>query len=199
MTLYVALLRGINVGGNNLIKMADLKRCFEEQGFADVATYIQSGNVLFEADGLSQHELTKQVEDALTHAFNHQSWVVLRSGEQMQQVVARAPAGFGREPAAYHYDVIFLKEPLSAADALKDVKVKPGVDAAFAGDGVLYFSRLISRATQSYLSRIVALPVYQGMTIRNWNTTSRLLALLVPDRRSSAPTAPSGRSEEPAD
>ena len=47
MSRYVALLRGINVGGNNLIKMTELKACFEEQGFADVATYIQSGNVLF--------------------------------------------------------------------------------------------------------------------------------------------------------
>ncbi len=96
----------------------------------------------------------------------------------MQRIVALAPAGFGREPEAYRYDVIFLKEGLSAADAIKNIRVKEGVDAAFVGDGVLYFSRLASRAAQSYLSRIVGLPVYQGMTIRNWNTTTRLLALL---------------------
>lgn len=47
MTRYLALLRGINVGGKNIIKMADLKACFESLGFADVVTYIQSGNVLF--------------------------------------------------------------------------------------------------------------------------------------------------------
>jgi hypothetical protein len=56
--------------------------------------------------------------------------------------------------------------------------VKPGVDQAFAGRGVLYLSRLVARASQSRLSRIVALPEYRQMTIRNWNTTTRLLALL---------------------
>jgi len=185
MGWYVALLRGINVGGNNPIKMADLKRCFEEQGFDNVATYIQSGNVVFEAVGASHRELTSQVESALARSFKYQAWVVLRSHEQMHQVVSRAPAGFGREPATYRYNVIFLKEPLTAADAIKDVKVKPEVDAAYAGDGVLYFSNLISRATQSYLSRIITLPVYQGMTIRIWNTTTKLLALL--DSRAQEP------------
>jgi uncharacterized protein (DUF1697 family) len=74
--------------------------------------------------------------------------------------------------------VIFLKEPLTASQAVKSVAVKPGVDAAFIGPGVLYFSRLIARASQSHLTRIIALPIYQSMTIRNWNTTSKLLALM---------------------
>jgi uncharacterized protein (DUF1697 family) len=56
--------------------------------------------------------------------------------------------------------------------------VKPGVDRAVAGDGVLYFSRLIARASQSHLARIVGTPVYRHMTIRNWNTSSRLLGLM---------------------
>ncbi len=66
----------------------------------------------------------------------------------------------------------------TTAEAMRDLKTREGVDQAFPGDGVCYFSRLISRAAQSYLSRIVALPVYQSMTIRNWNTTARLLALM---------------------
>jgi uncharacterized protein (DUF1697 family) len=58
------------------------------------------------------------------------------------------------------------------------VRTKEGVDQAFAGDGVLYFSRLISKASQSHLTRIIALPIYQQMTIRNWNTSTRLLSLM---------------------
>ena len=85
------LFRGINVGGNKIVRMEKLREMLTEAGFGNVATYIQSGNVLFEADGPSQSELTSQVESALSHAFNYQSWVVLRSHEQMQQVVARAP------------------------------------------------------------------------------------------------------------
>jgi uncharacterized protein (DUF1697 family) len=175
---YVALLRGINVGGSNLIKMSDLKACLAAAGLREVTTYIQSGNVLFSAGRSSQPALVRQVENSLSARFAYQSRVVVRSFNQMRAVVEGAPAGFGKRPAAYRYDVIFLKEPLTAAEALKSVAAKPGVDEVFAGDGVLYFARLISKATQSHLSRIVGTPAYQSMTIRNWNTTTRLLALM---------------------
>ncbi len=178
MHLYVALLRGINVGGNNLIRMPALKACFEDQGYGDVATYIQSGNVLFTSRSSNHRVLTRELEAALSKTFAYKSRVVVRSYEQMKAVVERAPAAFGTRPAAYRYDVIFLKEPLGAEEALGVVSARPGVDQAFAGDGVLYFSRLISRASQSHLSRVVARPEYQNMTIRNWNTTTKLVELM---------------------
>ena len=178
MAQYVALLRGINVGGNNLIKMAELKQCFEAEGFDNVATYINSGNVLFESTERGAAKLTARVEEALSDAFGYKSWVALRSYRQMQAVVDGAPAGFGGDPATYLCDVIFLKGRVSAAEAIKDVRTRDGVDAMYAGDGVVYFSRLKSRATQSYLSRVVGLPIYQSMTIRNWNTTIKLRGLM---------------------
>ncbi|HEU0295562.1 MAG TPA: DUF1697 domain-containing protein [Anaerolineales bacterium] len=178
MNQFVALLRGINVGGKNLIKMTDLKACFEALGFKDVRTYIQSGNVLFSASASGQARLTKWIEEALSKKFNYRSRVVMRSLKQIQEIVTQAPMGFGSDPATYRYDVIFLKEPLTAVKAMKSVATKEGVDQAFAGKGVLYFSRLISRATQSHLTRIIAMPVYQSMTIRNWNTTTKLLNMM---------------------
>jgi uncharacterized protein (DUF1697 family) len=178
MTRYAALLRGINVGGNNLIKMAELKLCFEAGGFGDVATYIQSGNVLFEAGEESPASLAARIEAALLARFAYQARIVLRSHAQMRAIVADAPPGFGVQPELYRYDVLFLREPLTAAEAMKELRAREGVDQAFAGDGVCYFSRLASRAAQSYLSRVVALPIYQSMTIRNWNTTTRLQALM---------------------
>ena len=178
MKKYVALLRGINVGGKNLIKMTDLKACFEALGLEDVSTYIQSGNVLFSADRSEQARLTIQIEEALSKTFNYKSRVVLRSHNQMKEIVARAPKSFGNDPATYRYDVIFLKAPLTAVEAMKTVTAKEGVDQAFAGQGVLYFSRLISKASQSHLTRIIGMPVYQDMTIRNWNTTTKLLSLM---------------------
>ena len=178
MAQYVALLRGINVGGNNIIPMADLKSCFEAQGFGDVATYIQSGNVLFEATGREPADLSAGIEEALLRRFGYQARIVLRSHDQMRAVVAGAPAGFGGQPDLYRYDVVFLREPLTAAEAMAQLKTREGVDQAFAGEGVCYFSRLISRAAQSYLSRITTLPAYRSMTIRNWNTTARLQALM---------------------
>ncbi len=74
--------------------------------------------------------------------------------------------------------MLFLKEPLTAAAALESVPAKPGVDEVHAGPGVLYFSRLLSKATQSRLRYIVAQPIYQSVTIRNFNTTRKLRELL---------------------
>ena len=178
MNQYVALLRGINVGGKNLIRMSDLKASFEALGYQNVRTYIQSGNVLFSADGSDQARLASVIEEALSTTFNYTSRVVVRSKEEMKAIVAHAPKDFGSDPAAYRYDVIFLKEPLTSAEAMQSVAVKEGVDQAFAGNGVLYFSRLISKATQSRLSRIITMPIYQSMTIRNWNTTTKLLEMM---------------------
>lgn len=178
ITQYVALLRGINVGGKNIIKMINLKACFESLGLENVSTYIQSGNVLFSTGRSDRARLTSQIEAALSETFSYESRVVLRSLKQMKDIVAKAPNGFGSKPDTYRYDVLFLKEPLTAAQAMKSVSEKEGVDQAFSGRGVLYFSRLISRASQSYLTRTIVLPVYQNMTIRNWNTTTKLLVLM---------------------
>jgi uncharacterized protein (DUF1697 family) len=178
MTQHVALLRGINVGGNNLIRMPDLKLCVEEGGFANVVTYIQSGNVLFEANEADAAVVEARITDALNARFGFQGLVVLYDQVAMQGVVAEAPEGFGGELGSYHYDVIFLKEPLQSDEALREVRTRQGVDRVWAGKRVCYFSRLISRAGQSYLSRVVGLPVYQRMTIRNWNTTTKLVALM---------------------
>lgn len=178
MKKYVALLRGINVGGKNLIKMTDLKACFEALGFQAVKTFIQSGNIVFSSDESDADKLTTRIEAALSKTFNYKSKLVLRSLQQMKSIIARAPKGFGTKPAVYRYDVIFLKKPLTPAKAMKSVKAKEGVDEAYAGTGVLYFSRLDSKASQSYLSRIIGLPIYQDMTIRNWNTTTKLLSLM---------------------
>ena len=175
---YVALLRGINVGGRNLIRMTDLKSCFAQEGFGDVATYIQSGNVLFTAPKARRDVLVRRIEELLAATFAYRARVVVRSLEQMRDTVGRAPDGFGTRPDMYRYDVIFLKEPLQASAALASVPTREGVDRAWAGTGVLYYARLISQATRSQLGRLVSVPIYQSVTIRNWNTTTTLLRRL---------------------
>ena len=175
---YLTLLRGINVGGNNIIKMAALKACFEGMGFKEVATYIQSGNVLFATAEKNAGKLTEKIEKALSKQFNYKSRVVVVMHDQLKEAVKGAPKGFGSDSIKYRYDVIFLKEPFTAREAIKQVTITEGVDRAYAGKDVLYFSRLTSRAAQSNLPRIVQKPVYQSMTIRNWNTTTKLLALM---------------------
>lgn len=177
---YVALLRGINVGGNNIIKMTDLRASFEAMGFADVQTYIQSGNVVFSSKRASTQRLEEAIEEALSAAFGYASRVVVVSAQELERVVAEAPAGFGKHPDRFRYDVLFVKAPLTPVQALPQVVARPGVDTVAAGKHALYFSRLVSKASQSLLSRLVQRPVYRSLTIRNWNTTTQLLTMVSP-------------------
>jgi uncharacterized protein (DUF1697 family) len=176
-TRYVALLRGINVGGRNIVAMAELRQAFEAAGYNAVSTYIQSGNVLFESDA-PRASLEGDLEAMLDRRFGVPLVVMLRSHRQLRKVVDEAPDGFGAEPGVYHSDVIFLKAPLSGRRALRVVERREGVDQAWPGTGVLYFARVSERRAQSRMNRVVGTPEYQRMTIRSWATTTKLLGLL---------------------
>lgn len=175
-TRYVALLRGINVGGRNKVAMADLRETFEAAGHHGVRTYIQSGNVLFETD--ARASLEDQLEAMLEERFGVPLVVVVRSHRQLRSVITEAPDGFGAKPDTFHSDAVFLKAPLTSSQALRVVRLRDGVDQVWPGMGVLYFARLSARRTQSRMSAIVGTPEYKQMTIRNWSTTTKLLQLL---------------------
>lgn len=177
MARYVALLRGINVGGKNIVPMADLRAALTDAGYDDVRTYIQSGNVLLSA-GTAAARLEADLEAVLTARFDAPIPVVVRSHRQLRTVVDTAPEGFGQQPDAFHSDVVFLKAPLTPAAAMKVVKLRDGVDQAWPGTGVVYFARLSARRTQSRMSSIMGTPEYRSMTIRNWATTTKLLTML---------------------
>lgn len=180
-TRYVALVRGINVGGRNAVAMADLRAVLSSSLDA-VETYIQSGNVLFDTEA-PRATLEPLLEATIEEAFGIPTIVVVRSHRQLRAVVTNAPAGFGTAPDTYHSDVVFLKAPLTAAQAMRVVVQREGVDQAWPGTGVVYFARLSARRTQSRMNRIMGTPEYRRMTIRSWSTTTRLLELL--DHRAS--------------
>jgi uncharacterized protein (DUF1697 family) len=158
--------------------MSALKSCFESMGLSNVSTYIQSGNVLFSSDKNDKEKLVDIIETQLSQTFDYQSKIVLISKKQLESVVTKAPDKFGTDPEKYRYDVVFLKEPLTAVNAVKNIKIREGVDTVTQGKDVLYFSRLIELAGKSYLTKIISLPIYKNMTIRNWNTTSKLFELI---------------------
>jgi uncharacterized protein (DUF1697 family) len=157
--------------------MADLRAAVEAVGHADVTTYIQSGNVLFTSTE-PRAQVEAGLERALERRFGFPLVVVVRSHAQLRAVVAQAPKGFGQQPDVYHSDVLFLRAPLTPAQAMKVVKLRDEVDQVWTGRGVLYFARLSARRTQSRMSSIVGTPEYARMTIRSWQTTTKLLALL---------------------
>jgi len=176
---YVVLLRGINVGGKNKLPMADLRAALIDEGFSDVVTYIQSGNVL-----LSSSKRAKAVGDAieamLTRRFRLDSdliRVLVLTRAQLEAVVEQRPSGFGDSPDTYHSDAIFLMG-VTATEAMRAFNPREGVDAVWAGKGVIYSQRLSAERTRSRLSTVMSSPLYKAMTIRNWNTTTKLLAML---------------------
>ena len=176
---YVVLIRGINVGGNNKVPMAALRQVLETLGFSSVTTYIASGNVILKSDKPAE-EIKVQIEAALPEKFilaGERIRVLVLTRMQFQAVVNQKPEGFGEEPDKFHSDVIFLMG-IDSAQAMLVFDPREGVDQVWAGQGVIYSERLSARRTQSRLSKIIGTAAYKSMTIRNWNTTTALLALL---------------------
>ena len=178
-TTYVALLRGINVGGKNKVPMAALKQLLEEIGLEDVRTYIQSGNAIFRST-LAAATIARQIEQELTAAFRLDDElikVLVLSHAQLEAVVAQRPKGFGEAPDKHHSDAIFLME-IDADEAFAVFTPREGVDKVWRGDGVIYSQRLSAERTKSRLGRIVGTAPYKSMTIRSWATTVKLLELM---------------------
>jgi uncharacterized protein (DUF1697 family) len=179
MNPYVVLIRGINVGGRNKVPMATLRTCLEKLGFRNVSTFIASGNVILASDK-SAEEVRAQIEEALPKNFQLDSElikVLVLTGAQLQAVIDHKPKGFGEQPEKYHSDAVFLIG-IDPAEAMQVFKPREGVDTVWPGDGVIYSQRLSSELTKSRLSSIIGTPAYSSMTIRNWNTTTKLLELI---------------------
>lgn len=179
MNTYVLLLRGINVGGKNKVPMASLKKYLEELGFSNVLTYIASGNVILESNKRA-NDIKAQIEETLPKSFelhNDLIKVLVLTHSQLQAVTDNKPVGFGDQPEKYHSDAIFLMG-IDAAQAMAVFNPREGVDKVWPGDGVIYSQRLSSERTRSRLSKIMGTPAYKSMTIRTWNTTTRLLKII---------------------
>ena len=176
---YLALLRGINVGGKNKVPMAELRACFDELGYGNVQTYIASGNVIFESSKNSA-ELTEEIQRVLPKKFKLDSGSIktlVLSHAQLEEVVNKAPRGFGSEPDKYHSDAIFLMG-ISSDEAIKVFNPREGVDKVWQGELAIYSQRLSAQRTKSRLSKSMSSPLYKHMTIRSWVTTARLLELM---------------------
>ena len=176
MTRYLVLLRGINVGGRNKVAMANLRELLESHGHTKVSTYIASGNVILTSDQ-SATVIKRELEEALPKAFKLDSEliaVLVLTREELRAVVRDRPNGFGDRPETYHSDAVFLMG-IEASTAMKVFDPRPGVDAVWPGQGVIYSQRLSAERTRSRLGKIVGTPAYKSMTIRSWATTMALL------------------------
>ncbi|QQO08809.1 DUF1697 domain-containing protein [Breznakiella homolactica] len=175
--VYLALLRGVNVGGKNLIRMDALKSAFEGLGFTDVKTYIQSGNVIFSSAEKDKSAIAKKIREEIRETFGADTDILVFTGKQIRTVVAEAPPDYGTDEA-WKYDVLFFADTCNPEDVILDFPVREGVDRIHLGRQVIYAARLKSLASRSHISRIIGMPFYRSLSIRNWNTTRKLNELL---------------------
>jgi len=189
VTSFVALLRGVNVGGKNLVAMSEVSASFEGAGYANVETYGQSGNVLFDSNHAGGPALEAEIEWMLRERFDLPIVVVIRSREQLAATVAGAPANHGSDHL--RSDVFFVKRPLTAEAAFAQLpELREGVDSMAVGPGALYFSRVAAQATQTRVQRLLVMPMFQQMTVRTWGVTTRLLDILNSKRPGHGDTSP---------
>lgn len=180
---YVVLLRGINVGGRNKVPMADL-RGHLAKSFANVRTYIQSGNVVLDAE-VSADEVAAHLERDLRQVYAVEPGrgrVLVCDAAAYRAVVTGAPPGFGAEPDRYRYDVWFYVG-VNPHDVEPHLSVHPEVDDVHVGDSAFYHRRLTALATRSRVARhLLGSPVYESLTVRNWRTTVAIADMLDADR-----------------
>jgi uncharacterized protein (DUF1697 family) len=176
-TVFVGLLRGVNVGGNNMISMSSLKQSFEKLGFSDVATYINSGNIIFKSKEADARKLEIRIEKMLAKEFQLGSKVVLRSLSEMEKLVQSIPRNWTGE-SGWRYNVIFLRHTIDSEKILGELEVKKDIEEVVYCPGALLWSAQVSEMTRTNMIKLSSRKMYQDMTIRNLNTTRKLYELM---------------------
>ncbi len=174
---YAALLRGINVGGKNIVRMEDLRSVFKTAGFTHIDTYIQSGNVTFETKETNHVKITRHIESALIKKFTFPIRVMIRTHQQLKTVLAQVPDSWHTEADIRRY-IAFLSPSIKPAEAVTQIEFKEGIDEFIAGETVIYLSTQLDGLTKSKLNKLVGKKIYKEMTMRNYVTSKKLLELL---------------------
>ena len=173
---YVALLKGINVGGKNRLAMADLREIFAASGCVAVRTYIQSGNAAFEATDDLAEAVPEMIAHAIFERFGYETTVVVRSGEEMRRVASSNPFDTSGDPRFLH--VAFLKDTPSAeaVSSLDPDRSPPDEFVVRGRDVYLHYPNGVARSklTNEYL----ASRLHTVSTMRNWRTVLRLLEMV---------------------
>ena len=165
--VYVALLRGINVGGKNMLSMKSLAASFERAGFQDVTTYINSGNVLFRARGARDPRRIERKIDRMLHARVRPSDqdCVVRSHAEMARLVKTISATW-KPDARWRHNVIFPRHPIDSKDVLVGLDFKPDLERVVYCPGTLLWSARIDALTRSAMLKLAGKPLYREMTVR---------------------------------
>jgi uncharacterized protein (DUF1697 family) len=181
MKRYLALLRGVYVGGNNKVSMRELVAAMTEDGFTNVRSYINSGNVLF--DSSSSKDLAKKVAASIKRHSGLDIDVVVIGADGWKKIVDDAPKTWGKQENWKH-NILVMIPPGTTQEMLDEIgELRPEYESLKAGDGVLYQSVSLKFFGRARSGALAGKPVYKKMTVRNYNTAIKLAALLSKDEQ----------------
>lgn len=174
---YIALLRGINVGGNNRVPMGELKECFESVGFKNVSTYINSGNVIFESENTDKAKLVIECEQAIEKQFGFHVICSVILVSELRDALENAPDWWDKVPGDKH-NAIFVIAPITANQIMAEVgEAKPEYEKVAARGPIIFWSAPLATFGRTRYNKIVGTSAYKSITIRNANTTKKLAEL----------------------
>lgn len=176
MTTYIGLLRGINVGGNKMVAMADLRAIVTTLGFSDVKTLLQSGNVVFRGPAKPPAKLERQLEAALEQRLGLQVHCHVRTADEWRDVVAANPFAVEAKTDPGRLLVTCFKVPLDAAN-VKAAQAAIAGPERLHGDGRHLYMVFPDGVGNSKAVAIVGKKLGAAGTARNWNTVQKLAAL----------------------
>ena len=159
-----------------MVSMANLKRCFEQLGFSDVKTYINSGNVVFNTEQGDAEVLATRIQTALDQVFEPGIRVLVKSYEALQRLASAIPADWANDSTA-KCDVLFLWPEIDTPDLLSTLPIDPDLEDVRHIPGAVLWHIDRSQVATSRMARLTGSKIYRQMTVRNVNTVRRLLEL----------------------
>lgn len=177
MTKYLALLRGINVSGHNMIKMDALKKMLENMGFQNVETYIQSGNVFFDSEEENAASVGFKIKQEISKVFGYDVPVIMVSKTDLELCFKNNPFLKEKECDIKKLYVAFISKELTAA-AINDLKIsnfKP--DEAAIDSNRIYIKYAIGAGKTNLDQKYIEKKLNVVATMRNWNTVTKLLEM----------------------
>ncbi|PIE94684.1 cytoplasmic protein [Bacillus fungorum] len=175
MTIYIALLRGINVGGHKVIKMADLKRVFESIGLKQVKTYIQSGNIVFESEEDIKF-LKERIQSEIKNVFSFDVPVMLRTYDEFINIIKRCPYEADSLLEGESIHVAFLANELSEKEKDQLLMYKNMTEDCYIHEKVVYLFFKNSIRNSKLMNQFQK--IHTPATVRNWRTVNKLKAIV---------------------
>ncbi|GAA0360760.1 DUF1697 domain-containing protein [Bacillus horti] len=176
--VYVALLRGINVGGKNKVDMKQLKNVFEQAGMEHVKTYINSGNIVFVNRTETKSKIPSILEKAILEGFGLEIKVLVLDLDDYKQVMAALPDTW-RNDDQMKSDVLFIWEEFDNESVLEKLPVRQDVDTVMYVNRAILWSVDRKNVTKSGMNKIIGTELYKKMTVRNVNTTRKIFDLML--------------------